>query len=739
MDPVSSPLRYRKNGRLQACDPCRRRKVACDHARPVCSNCKRRRRAEPCEYTMSTPAQARRARAAAASSHTSRSASVTGSEAATEQHEHLTASTLVDQDPERSPFGQEKHTPGSGLQRPAREISVHDTLSGHLGFTSWSDVYKEVGNGLTSHGSEAERGAQANGSGPPLWKDDTTLAEDAQTLQMCLNILRHVPQHHEARALFDPYSDPHNAFIHPVSSRALDSLYETFGRYLGPARDDAQLSELARILCCNSARPFSEHEPDGEAWMAQFTGRHMRWEMLGILFVTWEMKARSRQLGHTEVGRMGYGQKSKFRKCILDCISLARQATATGNSLLLYLYLRRTIIESIVDGDTSLSTWMTGGEMVSLLTFLGLHVDHTKQPYKPTLASELRRRLLLKVFTLDKVGAAITGRPPALSRRYVLTPLALDISDDVLMSDDETIARAVGSLDARGWNTDGSLYSVTMWRVRYRFMRIRDEIFEVALGAESAISGDAVRALKAKELEAAAELPAVMQFNESDIRDPGISGQVLHIRLLMLLEHLQNLFFIERLLNRLDGSNRRELLAVSYEMTSTTLLFWTNMDGLRILCEDFKWLVMAYAAPGGGILCLELLQPTVTANDDAAAVAVTDSKGNAITRSSIVQALSLLVGFLKWVSPQEVNGGIFVGCRKIVQRVLDEALNAGARGGGGGGGGTGGTGGNPAADGTAWDFAGQLDFNFDLLDTFEWMRPEFPWSDVPSQGQAGAV
>ncbi|KAK2009316.1 hypothetical protein LZ32DRAFT_590440 [Colletotrichum eremochloae] len=723
MESVSSPLRYRKNGRLQACDPCRRRKVACDHARPVCSNCKRRRRAEPCEYTMGTPAQAR---AHAASARTSRSVSVAGSEAAAEQHGHSTATTLVDRDPERSPIGYENHTPAP--RRPVREISVHDTLSGHLGFTSWSDVYKDVGNGLFNHGPEAEKGGA-----PPLPKDNTTLAEDVQTLETCLNILRQVPQEHEAKALFDPYSDCHNAFIHPVSKRALDSLYETFGHYLGAARNDAQLSELARILCCNSARPFSEHEPDGEAWMAQFVGRHLRWETVGILFVHWEMKARNTQVSHAGVGRMAYGQKSKFRKCIIDCISLARQATAVGNSLLLYLYLRRTIIESIVDGDTSLSTWMTNGEMVSLLTFLGLHVEHAKQPYKPTLASELRRRLLLMVFSLDKVGAAITGRPPALSRRYVLTPMALDINDDVLVSDDETLARAVGSLDARGWNTDGSLYPVTMWRARYRFMQIRDEIFEVALGAESVISGDVVRALKAKELEAAAAVPAVMQFNESDIRDPNISGQVLHIRLLMLLEHLQNLFFIERLLNRLDSSNGRELLAVSYEMTSATLLFWTNMDGLRIQCEDFQWLVMAYAAPGGGILCLELLQPAVTVND-AGAPPVTDSKGNVITRSSIVQVLSLLVGFLKWISPQEVNGSICVGCRNIVQRVLDEALNTGSRGGGGGGGGT-----SATLDGTARDFAEQLDFNFDLLDTFEWMRSEFPWSDMPSQGQISAV
>ncbi|KAJ0158812.1 hypothetical protein CTA2_10860, partial [Colletotrichum tanaceti] len=732
MTPASSPPRYRKNGRLQACDPCRRRKVACDHVTPVCSNCKRRRRAEPCEYTVHTPTRMRSAaRAASSAQATSRSASITaGSETVAEQHEHATASTLVpqpDEHPRTSPLAREKGTPTGPPGGPpggptTREMGVPDTLSGHLGFTSWSDVYREVGNGLSDHDLQQQHPgggpttAQANDRSLESRKDADADADpdadadtqDAKTLEMCLSVLRRVPQEHEARALFDPYSDPHNAFIHLVAQRAMDSLYATYGaRHLGAVRDDARLSELARVLCRNSARPFSEHEPDPEAWMAQFTGPNLRWEMLGILFVSWEMKARSRGLPRTEVGRMGYGHKNEFRRCIFDCLSLARRATEVGNTLLLYLYIRKTIIDSLLYGDTSLSTWMSGGEMLSLLTFLGLHAEQQQhqhqhqtkqQPYRPTLASELRRRLLLKAFSLDKVGSAITGRPPSLSHRYVLTPLPLDLADDVLMVRDGgvAVAAAAAALDAGGWSPDGRLYPVTMWRARYRFMRIRDEIFEVALGPEAAISADAVRALKVKELEAAAELPAVLRFSESDVQDPEVSGRVLHMRLFMLLEHLQNLFFIERLLNRFDRADRRELLAVSYNITSATLLYWTNMDGLGAW-EDFKWLAMAYAAPGGGILCQELLQPTVTASSGqaggAAAAAVTDRNGKPITRSGIVQVLSLLLGFLKWISPREASGGICAGCRDIVQRVLDEALNGnvgpGSDGRGGGGSGSG--------------------------------------------------
>lgn len=124
---------------------------------------------------------------------------------------------------------------------------------------------------------------------------------------------------------------------------------------------------------------------------------------------------------------------------------------------------------------------------------------------------------------------------------------------------------------------------------------------------------------------------------------------------------------------------------------------------------------MAYAAPGGGILCLELLKPTPTLGNSS--IPVTDSTGKVITRSGIVQVLSLLVGFLKWVSPSEAPGSTCASTMTIVKQVLDEALNGAPNR-------------NLSGDAMEWDFSAQLDFNFDLLDTYEWMRPEFSWSDL---------
>ncbi|KAJ0345501.1 hypothetical protein KNSL1_008389 [Colletotrichum chrysophilum] len=282
-----------------------------------------------------------------------------------------------------------------------------------------------------------------------------------------------------------------------LAQRALDSLYATYGSYLGTVRDDAQLSELTRILCANTARPFSENEADPEKWVAQFTGTNIRWETLGILYIYWELSSRNNHLVRPETkppppgGRVAaFRQRDVYRKCINDCQALARRATEVGNTLLLYVYWKRTIVASIVSGDTSLSCWMYNGEAVSLMTFLGLHVNSNKGVYKPTLASEIKRRLVYKIFVIDKVVSSITGRPPLLSRRYMLTPPPLDLKDDYLVADEETLTRAVASLDSNGYNTDGAAYSITFWRARAQLMIIRDEIFEISLGVEGATSAE---------------------------------------------------------------------------------------------------------------------------------------------------------------------------------------------------------------------------------------------------------
>ncbi len=47
---VGSIVRKRRNGQQQACEPCRKSKLRCDHSTPVCARCKRRRVTSECVY-----------------------------------------------------------------------------------------------------------------------------------------------------------------------------------------------------------------------------------------------------------------------------------------------------------------------------------------------------------------------------------------------------------------------------------------------------------------------------------------------------------------------------------------------------------------------------------------------------------------------------------------------------------------------------------------------------------------
>lgn len=75
-----------------------------------------------------------------------------------------------------------------------------------------------------------------------------------------------------------------------------------------------------------------------------------------------------------------------------------------------------------------------------MATYLGIHAQPSSSPYTATAACEAQRRLISKVFVIDKVAASFSGRPPLLSRKYMLTPLPLDLSDETLLADSATLA-----------------------------------------------------------------------------------------------------------------------------------------------------------------------------------------------------------------------------------------------------------------------------------------------------------
>jgi hypothetical protein len=94
-----------------------------------------------------------------------------------------------------------------------------------------------------------------------------------------------------------------------------------------------------------------------------------------------------------------------------------------------------------------------------------------------------------------------------------------------------------------------------------------------------------------------AGFPPLLKYQPEDVRQKDVDGKTLYTKLLVRLEHLQNLFFVDRLLLQRGYDGHACLLATSFEMVTLTLVFWTHMDRLANLHGDLEWLVSFVSTP----------------------------------------------------------------------------------------------------------------------------------------------
>ncbi|KAH6604513.1 hypothetical protein Trco_006220 [Trichoderma cornu-damae] len=690
MNGSEAPLR-RLNGRLQACDQCRARKVACDHARPTCSRCLKRKQASECSYTVGSVLQPRRR---------VRRQEMRAPNPPTPNHAKGSADPNANQNQNQN---QNANANASAAAAAGAGASANGSpRPGYMGFASHTIVFEETKRSLSL--------LQGPGADPRLPRPcaDDRMTPKRYSFGELPHIVRHMSIHvltalsgqrNEQVVLHDGNGQK-KTLAQVALARITRSVEDLLKK--GPDGTGPDLEPIAEMICNNSAQPLRDVD-DPQQWMDQFSGKNLRWESIGLIGGHLERLANTiNSFWPYHVGWIpGEGSDDPSRTYVNYCIDLARHFSE-GNPVLLDLHRRRTILVSLLDGDAASSCWYSHSAAVSMVTFMGLHALEKEIPYTPTLCSENNRRLVAQIFTTDKNCVAFSGRPPLLSRRYCSTPLPLDIGDEDLVADEATLQKAVQELDERGWNTRGAIYPATLIRARRMFAAILEEVMEVASGYRVSLTLDEIRNIQDRQTETLAGFPACLKYDPQDLSDPDVDVETVYARILIRLTHLQNMFLLERLLLLNGSSNRGNILLFSFEMLTLTLTLWTHKDRFAAMRRSFEWLLMAHAAPAGGILCLELLNPTLTGKHPG------DPQ---ITRSSIIQSLSLLIGFLDWVRPSAPNGDLCMDCKIIIQRVLDHTLNGSVESG------------SPWAA-LAYDFPEPLDFNFGLLDTFDWLHTD---------------
>ncbi|PLB46007.1 hypothetical protein P170DRAFT_512605 [Aspergillus steynii IBT 23096] len=655
-----------RNRRFPPCLPCRTRKLACDRSQPICNRCQRARGKINCVY--SDPASSPAATAASA--------------------------------PKRLSDTRNADSPRTVLPKPA---SGGASGIGYLGYTSHSSVLEETqrnlfgANGIRS--SSSPRGEAAGRWQPQFALEDirSPLQESALYVLRCLR--DHIDEH--AHLQLPSRDREPKGWTAIAIDRILTSLQVAFkGHFRG---SESGLRILAATLCNNTTQPITD-EHCASRWIDQFCGDNLRWESMGLLWAAGEHVSDDVESLRSNRLDLVAGRRCSetARACLAYCIELARAFTE-GNDLLLDLCRRKSVLDSILDGDSGISSYVSHSLAVTMLTYLGRHVLEDQPSYRASFCSESQRRLAAQIFTTDKFGVAFTGRPPLLPLAFFSTPPPLDLRDEDLASDETTLMQAVELLDDRGWKLSGDVYPATLIRARYTIAVIRDELLCMALHKHRPVDIEQLRVLKDRQITATSSLPPGLIYRADDLNDPVFSPEKLYFKIIVQLDHLKNIFFAERLLHCYGQLESFDLILASFDLVRLTIELWKRRDAFNspFILRDYEWMLLEYGAPGGGILCQELLQSTYSRPRP---------KDPRLTNSAIVQQLSLLVAFFEWVPREAPNSESCANFKRIIEWVLDHHLNAPAD-----------ANGDAAFIDFNWGSTSPFSFGLDLQNTFDWL------------------
>lgn len=331
-------LPRRRNGKQQACEPCRRAKIACDHTLPICDRCRRRKVAAKCVYVDApmtrSPAEGRKASII---------------------HIPLTPTTGSSVSP-KVPIS----TPD-----PKPKAGPFIKSGGFFGPTSFSAVFLENRENLGNDDIQI-----SNDSGPYPVPDESL---QSQTFFMLASneyrgpprvalgakVLRAFPDQHTCKFLLEWYfANTHECAFHKPSVMAVaSSIWATLGKYLKEPRRVSDLEQASAMLCKNAEMALPEFD-DYDNWLASFCGENLRWEVVGMVFGA--MTSATLALPERDAffcTQRGQRTNRKYfamemKDCVQTCITLSNYMDLI-NMQMVSLLTKNLILQTVLSGDTS--------------------------------------------------------------------------------------------------------------------------------------------------------------------------------------------------------------------------------------------------------------------------------------------------------------------------------------------------------------------------------------------------
>lgn len=358
--------RVRRNGQLSACEPCRKSKLRCDHSRPICGRCARRRRPQQqCHY-----------------------------------HPAPTAKQVTPQSDRETADQPEVPRPIERASSPYELINMNKNLMSFADSSTPRPHHSYTA--LTSTGVALPQ---------PCPPSQQAISDGAKLLNDILELVTEIGEPFQSFSMPDTEPCLHGPLVKAVWTTTNNSIQALLSNR--SALDLASISEA--IFDRTSLPPVFPPNPASGALESAFSVQDLRWEMIGLYCAQigvylGEEKDRSFSLSAHESWKTD--RKTLMHRAFQACIQCESFCGSMGaiNDLTLWFLMLTVLLATWCFGDDSYHALRLVGSMSSVVFALGFHKGVQTDPSVPFYMTEIRKRAVACAHDLDKVCASFTSR-----------------------------------------------------------------------------------------------------------------------------------------------------------------------------------------------------------------------------------------------------------------------------------------------------------------------------------------
>ncbi|KAH8898343.1 hypothetical protein GQ53DRAFT_742414 [Thozetella sp. PMI_491] len=681
--PSSGPSltgKYRRNGKLQSCEPCRKSKLRCDHTVPVCGRCIKRRCIDQCIYHPNPLTQPRKTTptpgpslptpsASCSTTHGSPPDVVQSIEQSIEQsveqssydpYPCVAAQTPLPRIVERPPHTCAPHRAASA---PLLDTRAHEPVpanQGHrfFGATSYSSIFAE---GLDNIEALPEAPAEK------------TMAISADRIAKGCEVLMFLKK----RAMINQFVSRWYEICEDTSAVTLDPIVKEWLMKLWLHHSDTltfenpeKVRKLSELIWRNTQTPL---KVEGKTTLLEFarmaTGHNLRWEVVGLiasnvgLFATTVDPSDDCLKNHKTTR---HGLFKSMVEVAETCLSFCRDCGAFEDIFAWLLGETAGVVQAL-KGDTSFAAYRASGEAIDFIIASGWHLGSRPSANLPFFLAETRNRVVAFTYSMEIGIAAFLGRPPRLSYRYCNVPKPMDLTDRQISLPEHELAKVLADLDEHGNHKNGRITRMTYYRCCFGLYPRREDIVDLALGdytREEVVARARVIQQKTDELWACFPAAMVKTRDESlDLRNLS-PLETLH-KSAMKQGFRANELLLQRVLIRKAGASSERLIQLAREILSDILLISQRHDISALFKMDVTAILTVHGLRSAAILGVELLKQEQ--------LPVYPEKP-LLPRSQTIQDLSVFANRLGAVDPLDGAYSMCQQGRKLVVRLLDKIL-----------------------------------------------------------------